>query len=168
MLFKVLYLSVACIKYTGKNFKEVEELFQAVGTWEFGRGRDNNRTKKKLKLHIIQVTMPLIRTSAIPNTCQQIKVRVRAATDEVVAKIMVDQPATEEGSEGSIQIFLDEEIRIIKNARIAELEARQKAELEAMEARQKASDEAMEARVRDLVSSMMANLPMGGGRSREV
>ncbi|KAM7491298.1 hypothetical protein LguiA_034219 [Lonicera macranthoides] len=30
-----------------------------------------------------------------------------------------------------------------------------------MEARQKASDEAMEARVRDLVSSMMANLPTG-------
>ncbi|KAM7527263.1 hypothetical protein LguiB_030673 [Lonicera macranthoides] len=64
---------------------------------------------------IKEVTMPLIRTSAIPNTCQQIKVRVRAATDEVVAKIMVDQPATEEGSEGSIQIFLDEEIRIIKS-----------------------------------------------------
>ncbi|KAM7460212.1 hypothetical protein LguiB_036406 [Lonicera macranthoides] len=39
---------------------------------------------------------------------------------------------------------------------------------EAMEARQKANDEAMEARVRDLVSSMMANLHTGGGRPREV
>ncbi|KAM7462535.1 hypothetical protein LguiA_030656 [Lonicera macranthoides] len=153
--------------------------------------------------------------------------RVRAATDEAVAKIMADRPATEEGSECSIQLPLDEEIRIIESeigssrgirirgfgssvvkepkkrgpmesvqinlqmaarieqqdariaeqdARIKELEARQKAELEAMEARQKAndearqkaSDEAMEARVRDLVSSMMANLPMGGGRPREV
>ncbi|KAM7478426.1 hypothetical protein LguiA_026639 [Lonicera macranthoides] len=39
--------------------------------------------------------------------------------------------------------------------------------LKAMEARQKASDEAMEARIRDLVSSMMANLPTGDGRPRE-
>ncbi|KAM7489254.1 hypothetical protein LguiB_026738 [Lonicera macranthoides] len=148
--------------------------------------------------------------------------RVRAATNEAVAKMMVDRPATEEGSECSIQLPLDEEIRIIESeigssrgirirgfgssvvkepkkrgpmesvqinpqmaarierqdARIAELEARQKAELEAMEARQKAeieamearqkaNDEAMEARVRDLVSSMMANLPTGGGRPRE-
>ncbi|KAM7465254.1 hypothetical protein LguiB_012816 [Lonicera macranthoides] len=37
-----------------------------------------------------------------------------------------------------------------------------------MEARQKASDEAMEVRVRDLVSSMMANLPTGDGRPREM
>ncbi|KAM7469926.1 hypothetical protein LguiA_008109 [Lonicera macranthoides] len=105
--------------------------------------------------------------------------RVRAATDEAVAKIMADRPTTEEGSEASIQLPLDEEIRIIESeigssrgtrirgfgssvikepkkrgpaesvqinlqmaaqiakqdARIAELEARQKAELEAMEAR---------------------------------
>ncbi|KAM7477448.1 hypothetical protein LguiA_025661 [Lonicera macranthoides] len=41
--------------------------------------------------------------------------KVRAAIDEAVAKIMADQPATEEGSEASILLPLDEEIRIIES-----------------------------------------------------
>ncbi|KAM7522558.1 hypothetical protein LguiA_012460 [Lonicera macranthoides] len=41
--------------------------------------------------------------------------RVRAATNEAVAKMMVDRPATEEGSECSIQLPLDKEIRIIES-----------------------------------------------------
>ncbi|KAM7519338.1 hypothetical protein LguiB_018300 [Lonicera macranthoides] len=41
--------------------------------------------------------------------------RVRAATNETVSKMMADRPATEEGSECSIQLSLDEEIRIIES-----------------------------------------------------
>ncbi|KAM7474306.1 hypothetical protein LguiB_021549 [Lonicera macranthoides] len=38
--------------------------------------------------------------------------RVRATIDEAVAKIMADHPAIEEGSEASIHLAFDEEIRI--------------------------------------------------------
>ncbi|KAM7480876.1 hypothetical protein LguiB_005459 [Lonicera macranthoides] len=41
--------------------------------------------------------------------------RVRATTNEAVAKMMADRPTTEEGLECSIQLPLDEEIRIIES-----------------------------------------------------